>query len=157
MITKSQCLTTPLFFEKWTLPWNLTLGITTVQNVEIAPPMLIMLREKTGYLHFLYHYAIKTYGTKSGFELLASVMNERTDSPRRVGSPLIFHAVNWTLDSLIIRIKSFHPKRSRLIFRITKGCAWNKSVSIIIKSSICTFRQLILVKDGYILLIGEGR
>ena len=34
-----------------------------------------------GYLHFLYRYAIRTYGAKSGFSLLASVMNEKSDTP----------------------------------------------------------------------------
>ena len=34
-----------------------------------------------GYLHFLYRYAVRTFGAKSGFGLLASVMNERSDTP----------------------------------------------------------------------------
>ena len=34
-----------------------------------------------GYVHYLYHYSINTYGTKSGFKLLSTAMNQKSDAP----------------------------------------------------------------------------
>ena len=42
-------------------------------------------KKHPGYLHFLYRYVVKTYGAKSGFVLLALVMNEKSDAPGGLG------------------------------------------------------------------------